>query len=318
MAQENTSLNEVVFLNPLTCGIYKDGAARYRIDPETGSRTDEIDNQLGEHVDQFLSTGDAPGVVRALLGDVLDNQVLVPRYYDKRWQGEFFELISREGLAPVSLGELEDSGVIRVRGGHGSPSNDNRSGNIPYIKVSDIRSLRINVNPTNLVTEAVARGLWRGAVSGFEPWDLVTPNRASSNIGEFAILLPGDEHVVITKEVFVIRVVAHEDVGWDPYYLLWAFCLNAVRRQWQRVTLMQTNREDVGDRYKEILVPRPRDAEWAKAVSAPFRQYFQTIAKARTRFSSALEGSGFEYIASTHSAGRVAGEEAAPLATPAE
>lgn len=318
MTQESTSRDEVIFLNPFTCGIYKDGAARYKIDPETGIRTDEIDNQLGEHVDEFLSTGDAPGAVRTSLGDIFNNQVLVPRYYDKRWQRELFELIGRQGLNSVSLGELEDNGVIRVRSGHGSPSNDNRSGHIPYIKVSDIRSLRINVNPTNLVTEAVAGNLWKDLGSGLEPWDLVTPNRASSNIGEFAILLPGDEHVVITKEVFVMRVVSGEDDGWDPFYLLWAFCLKAVRRQWQRIILMQTNREDVGNRYKEILIPQPRSAEWAREVSAPFIQHFRAIAEARTQFSSALEKSGFEYIASAHSAGRGAGEGAASLATPAD
>jgi len=310
VVQTSADTDRVVFLNPFTCGIYKDGAARYKIDPETGSRIDEIDNQLGEYVDQFLSTGDAPSVVRASLEDVFDRRILVPRYYDDRWQSDFLKLIDREGLASVSLGELEDNGTIRVRGGHGSPSNDNRSGDIPYIKVSDIRSLRINVNPTNLVTEAVARSFWKDSNSGLEPWDLVTPNRASSNIGEFALLLPGDEHVVITKEVFVIRVMRGQDDGWDPFYLLWALCLKAVRRQWQRITLMQTNREDVGDRYKEILIPQPRDAEWAKCVSAPFRHYFQTIAEARAEFSSVLANSGFDYIASAHSAVPVAEHKA--------
>ena len=36
----------VAFLNPLTCGIYKDGQARYKTDPTTGRRTTDIDNEL--------------------------------------------------------------------------------------------------------------------------------------------------------------------------------------------------------------------------------------------------------------------------------
>jgi type I restriction enzyme M protein len=180
-------MDEVTFLNPFTCGIYKDGALRYKIDPATGRRTDEIDNQLGQHVNEFLSTGDAPGAVRVPLEDTFSKRVLVPRYYDDRWQSDFNRWIAQENLESVSLGDLASEGVILIRGGHGSPSNDNRSGHIPYIKVSDIRSLRINVNPTNLVTKAVAEKFWKGSESGLEPWDLVTPNRASSNIGEFAI-----------------------------------------------------------------------------------------------------------------------------------
>lgn len=302
---------EVVFLDPFTCGVDKDGGKRYKRDPETGIRTDEVDNQLGDHVERFLS-GDTvlpPGAVRASLQDVFSNQVLVPRYYDERWLDGFQDMLDRDNLSAVSLGELEDEGVIEVRGGHGSPSGDNRHGDIPYIKVSDIRSLRVNVNPTNLVTEAVARKYWRVGNSGLEAWDLVTPNRASSNIGEFAVLLPGEERILITKEVFVVRVARgygdgdSERPGFDPFYLLWALCLKAVRQQWQRVTLMQTNREDVGKRYREILVPAPPNEDWARNVSAPFREYFTTIAEARERFAAAVSVSGYEYIASALSAG---------------
>jgi len=295
--------DEVVFLNPFTCGIYKDGGARYKIDPRTGKRTNEVDNELIEHVEQLIVGNEAPGTTRISLEAIYTNRVLVPRYYDNRWLRDFHALISRENLKSISLGELEDKEVILVRGGHGSPSNDNRRGHIPYVKVSDIRSLRINVNPTNLVTSTVAESFWRGKDSGIRSRDLITPNRASSNIGEFAIILPGEEQVVITKEVFVIRVLMGIEEGWDPFYLLWALCLTAVRKQWQRVALMQTNREDVGNRYREILIPKPRNREWAQSVSGAFRDYFTTLAESKTKFVARLANSGYDYIASAYSTG---------------
>lgn len=251
----------------------------------------------------------APGTVRVTLQDIFSSGVLVPRYYDTRWLDEFHTLLTAENLESISLGELKDQGVIRVSGGHGSPSNDNRTGRIPYVKVSDIRSLRVNVNPTNLVTRAVAESKWRGTNSGLEAWDLITPNRASSNIGEFAVLLPGEEQIVITKEVFVLRVIGGDESGWDPFYLLWALCLGAVRSQWQRVTLMQTNREDVGNRYREILLPKPRDPQWAREISQPFREYFMTLATARTKFLTELANSGHEFIASARTVGSVEFQE---------
>lgn len=304
-SRDEREVSEVTFLNPFTCGVYKDGGRRYKIDPRTGRRTEQVDDELGDQVERFV-TGDreVPGVLRVPMEDAFENQVLVPRYYDQRYLARFRKLLEREGLEAVSLGELLDDGIIEVRGGHGSPGNDNRTGDIPYIKVSDIRSLKVNVNPTNLVTETVARSFWRGDSSGLMAWDLITPNRASSNIGEFAILLPGEERILLTKEVFVIRVApggtseVSAEHGFDPFYLLWALCLKAVREQWQRITLMQTNREDVGQRYREILIPRPPNPEWAKTVSAPFRDYFTTVANAREQFSRAISSSGYEYIAS--------------------
>lgn len=292
----------VLFLNPNTCGIYKNGGPRYKVDPATGSRTTEIDNEMADQVGAFLAGKPVPGLVEVAPDDVFRKGVLVPRYYDSRREEPFLALCKAKGWESVSLGDLEDGCVLKFRGGHGSPPNDKRTGHIPYVKVSDIRSLRVNINPTNLVSDVVAQQFWRGPNSGLLAWDLLTPNRASSNIGEFAILLPGEEQVVLTKEVFVVTVVGGQESGWSPFYLLWALCLRAVREQWQRVTLMQTNREDVGKRYREILVPQPESKEWADEVCAAFRDYFTIIAEARTRFRATLNTSGLEYIASALSA----------------
>lgn len=293
--------DSVVFLNPTTCGVWKNGGTRYKVDHSTGRRTADVDNELGEYVDRFLEGNDPPGTVRVPVADVFSRRVLVPRYYDERWLGDFQELIAKHRLHAVSLGDLFDAGMIEVFGGHGSPSNDMRAGDIPYVKVSDVRNLRVNVNPTNLVSRAVAERFWGGPSSGLQGWDLITPNRASSNIGEFAVLLPGEEERVLTKEVFVIRVKADNTSGWDWAYLLWSLCLTAVRKQWQRVALMQTNREDVGGRYREILLPAPRSSQWATQVSAPFRDYFTTIAESRQVFAKGIESSPFQYIASVQS-----------------
>lgn len=298
-----SSDQKITLLNPHTCGVYKDGGLRYRVDPRTGARSAEIDDELNDHVDQFLAGGRPAGFATVSIADAFRSRVLVPRYFDDRYVAPFREDMARQGLDSVSIGDLLDSGILSLRGGHGSPSNDARRGTVPYIKVSDIRALRVNVNPTNLVSRALAESLWRGSESGLKAWDLVSPNRASSNIGEFAVLLPGEEGVVLTKEVFVLRVIGGQRQGWDPFYLHWALCLKAVRNQWRRVTLMQTNREDVGHRYREILLPKPRSASWAKTVSAPFREYFQSLASARTSFLEALDASGAEFIPSAHSVG---------------
>ena len=161
--------------------------------------------------------------------------------------------------------------------------------------MSDIRGLRININPTNLLAENVAQRYWRGKESGLQAWDLVTPNRASSNIGEFAILLPGEERVVLTREVFVLRLL--EKTLFDEFYLLWALSLKAVRDQWRRIALMQTNREDCGDRHREIILPRPKDKAWGQAVSAAFRTYFKSLADAKTAFITSVTTDRFEYVA---------------------
>jgi type I restriction enzyme M protein len=287
---------KVVLLNPKTCGIYKNGAPRYKTDLLTGKRTDQIENELIETVEAYLVGKDSPGESLISLDEIFNKRVLAPTYYDNRYNEGIVQLLKNHSIEGITIGELLGSGIISRQAGHGSPGNDQRTGHIPYVKVSDIRCLRINVNPTNLVTESVARRFWRGESSGLQAWDVITPNRASSNIGEFAILLPGDEQIVVTKEVFIFRVINNNI--WDPFYLLWSLSLRAVRNQWTRIALMQTNREDCGERYREIVLPKPPTTQWARERSAAFRKYFQTIANAKTKFIEAINLDEFDYIAS--------------------
>ena len=148
------------------------------------------------------------------------------------------------GFTMCTLGSLIDDGIITVRGGHGSPSADVRTGDIPYIKVVDLRAGRVNPNSTNMVSEAIAQKFWNGTNSGIKAWEIATPSRASKNIGEPCMVMPGQERMVFTKEILLFSV--SPDAPIDPFYLFWAMRLQDVQSQWQRVIFMQTNREDWG------------------------------------------------------------------------
>jgi hypothetical protein len=95
-----------------------------------------------------------------------------------------------EGFTTATIGELLDKGLLTIRGGHGSPSQDQRIGEVPYIKVSDLRAGLLNINPTNRIPLSVARSFWQGDTSGLQPFDLVCPERTSKNIGDFCVLCP--------------------------------------------------------------------------------------------------------------------------------
>lgn len=84
--------------------------------------------------------------------------------------------------------------------------------------------------------------------------------------------------------------------------------------QWKRIALMQTNREDCGERYREIRLPLPPTAKAAKSASAAFRDYFSALAAAKSKFIAEVGRFPERYIASVFSAGitaEVEEEEAA-------
>lgn len=135
---------------------------------------------------------------------------------------------------------------------------------------------------------------WKGPDSKLQAYDLISPERASKNIGEFAILMPGQENIVLTKEVIIIRSNVPNE--FDQFYLMWALSLKVVREQWKRIILMQTNREDVGTRYLEIKIPIPSTKKVADDISKSFREYYKEIATARKKLYDQLNSSGYEHI----------------------
>ncbi|MFD9651117.1 restriction endonuclease subunit S domain-containing protein [Streptomyces mirabilis] len=281
-----------------TVGINKDGEELYVVDAETGMRTTEIDDQIKNDVTALVDDFEVTDTSRWVGLDALGGQLLaVPNYFDERSIRDFHLLMDSpefEGFEQQTIGELVESEILESMHGHGSPSADFRTGHVPYIKVSDIRAGQININPTNRVPDVVAERFWKGQESGLEPFDLITPIRTSKNIGEFALVMPGQERVVLTKEVLVLR--ASEDAPFDNFYLLWAMTLKAVRRQWDRIVFMQTNREDVGKRYQEILLPVPPSRDVADKYSEAFRNYYLGTQKLRDDFLKYLAGEDKHYI----------------------
>ena len=74
----------------------------------------------------------------------------------------------------------------------------------------------------------------------------------------------------------------------DQFYLMWALSLKVVRRQWDRIVFMQTNREDVGGLLLEIRIPFPKNRKIADLHSLPFREYYRGLEELRRKFLNAL------------------------------
>ncbi len=261
-----------------TIGLNKDGLDLFVVD-ETGKRTNKIDDIAMEDVCAMIEGKTTPtsGYVKA--EPLSQSFIAVPTFSGNRAESILKKKVDSalEGFSVVSLGELIDRGIIAVRSGHGSPSADVRVGNVPYIKVVDLRAGRVNPNSTNMVPFEVARKFWKGESSGIAPWSIATPSRASKNIGEPCMVMPGQERAVFTKEVLIFTVAPNAPI--DPFFLFWALSQEDVKRQWERVVFMQTNREDLGDRYRLIEIPFTEDPTRAKEISAPYKTFFEKSAE---------------------------------------
>jgi len=278
-----TDNNEIIGSVCETFGEDRHGRPRFII--ENGVRTDILDDEMNDTANLLLKSRRGADIPPSKLffkfrqSDAREKGVLVAKYW---WREPYLnrlrEFAGEHDCDLVSVAELEERGELTVLTGHGSPhSHFYGQGKISYIKVTDIKNWRINENPNYCIPEEVATKLRRQ--KELQPFDLVTPTRASKNIGLFSIVMPWQKNVILTREINIWRV-NEEARTIDPFLLLNLMSLKVVHDQFNYLVLMQTNREDLSDRYKEVLIPIPRDEETRKEWSEPVKEYFETQIKA--------------------------------------
>lgn len=278
-----TTDHQIVFSLPTTIGFTKKGLPLFQ--DEQGTITTTIDDELTAATEVIVRGHPVtPEEERYFMPvpqiEARRRGILSPTYYwRKPYQVALAEFCARNNCATLSLGELVDQGQISIRPGHGSPpSRYHGHGTIPYVKVSDIKNWRVIENPSFYVPEDLAKKTWGLKGPDIEPFELITPSRTSQNIGMWAIVMPWQTRMVFTKEFLRLRIQPSERQGTpleglDFAYLLYVMSLKVVRDQYEYLVLMQTNREDLGSRWREIIIPIRRDnlAAWG----APVRKYVE-------------------------------------------
>lgn len=267
-----------------TYGEDKHGRSRFKFAGE--NQTDERDDEMSEAADLMLapSPPESKLTFRFDQADAIRKGVLVASFW---WRKPYLDAITAFAKEYecdlVSVGDLMAAGELTVGMGHGSPSSHyHGKGNVPYVKVVDIKNWRINENPKYAIPDDVAAQFRRNRP--LQPFDLVTPTRASKNIGLFSAVMPWQTHVILTREIAVWRVTK-DAKRIDRWLMLALVSLRVVHEQFRFLVLMQMNREDLGDRFKELLLPIPRKQSVRDKWSKPIAEYFEAMNLAREKYT---------------------------------
>ena len=175
---------------------------------------------------------------------------LIPHYYAYRRKPK----LPPPGQKWVRLGDLVAEEVIVAWDGHGSPSSAEKGeGDIPYIRVADIVNWELYRNPTSGVTLETYEKLTRGKPR-VKAGDVIFVRRGSYRIGTVAMASERDEMVVLTRELLTLRV-QDNDYGFTPHYLLALMSSQLVQDQIESLVFIDTTLPNIGDRWRELLLP---------------------------------------------------------------
>ena len=220
------------------------------------------------HPDDFKRLGsEFHGVSNSAVGwqDVVlrNPEYLVPRYHVDRVlrTSEEEELI---GDAPsATLNDLVSSGLMAVRKGHEPGADTYGTGNIPFIRTSDITNFELSANPTNGISNSVYTKFARQ--QQLRPNDVLIVVDGRYRIGATALLTSNNFRCVVQSHFRILRPLHPETL--NCYELMFALNLPSVRMRIRNLVFVQSTLGTLGKRLFELRIPILNgDGPWRESV----------------------------------------------------
>lgn len=183
--------------------------------------------------------------------DIKNTDYLVPRYYQTPEVEDDFESKITEGARTVTLGELVEAGVISIKKGHEVGSEAYGTGDVPFVRTSDISNFEISTDPTKSVSEEIYDRY--ASQQALSPGDLLMVVDGRYRIGTTAMLTGSNTKCVAQSHLRIISVLDRSEM--DPYALLFALNLPSVKVRLRNLVFIQSTLGTLGSRILQLRIP---------------------------------------------------------------
>lgn len=181
------------------------------------------------------------------------NQIFIPKYYDPVLKQQIMALGDTHEL--ISLGNLIDNGKVIAQTGHEIGKMAYGTGNIPFVRTSDISNWEIKTIPKQGVSEEIYQQY--AEKEDVQSGDILMVRDGTYLIGTNCIISDLDLPMIFQSHILKFRVVDKEYL--DPLILF--LCMNCplVQRQIRNMQFTADIIDTLGNRYREIILPIPKD-----------------------------------------------------------
>jgi type I restriction enzyme M protein len=193
---------------------------------------------------------------------------LVPRYYVEETATSPCEAALIAGAERVSLAELRGGGLLDIRTGHEVGSEAYGTGDVPFVRTSDIANFEVSGDPTKSISEEVYAEY--APQQRLRAGSILMAVDGRYRIGATAILTARSCRCVVQSH---FRILDSLDVKkLDPYALLFALNLPSVRRRIRNLVFVQSTLGTLGSRLFELRIPILQGQGPWSAVVTRFRE----------------------------------------------
>ena len=198
------------------------------------------------------------------------NRIYIPKYYDPTIEPDLTSLNPTHSL--TTLGELVAQGHFSVSTGNEIGKMLYGTGDIPFVRTSDISNWEIKTVPKQGVSEEVYRKY--ASKQDVRADDILLVRDGTYLIGTNCLVSFLDNKFVYQSHILKIRVEASSPV--PPQLLFLALNSGIVQRQIRNKQFTADTIDTMGDRYKEVVIAIPRSKARQRVLVEETKQALST------------------------------------------
>lgn len=275
----------------------KNGKPTYKLNPDTSYMLDNQGNKILDDETPEI----AQNFVNFLNGNLEEDSVLgfkVPTeetnehiYIPETYKPEIKQILSKIKKSGdydlIKVGELVEKGILQIKRGNEIGSKYYGTGDIPFVRTTDIVNWEIKTNKVKAVAEEVY--LQYKKQQDVRENDILFVNDGTFLIGKTAMVTDLDTKCVIQSHLRKIRILKPEIL--NPFYLFYLLNSKIVQQQVEMLTFVQATLSTIGNRMLDFQLPIHRDKLEIEKIAQEVKEIITLKKELKKRSSDLIENS---------------------------
>lgn len=211
--------------------------------------------------------------------------ILIPDYYNPEIEKELKVFETNGKYLLISVQDLLDKKIISIRRGNEIGSHFYGTGEIPFIRTTDIVNWEIKVDPVKCVAREIYEKYMKN--QDIRVNDILFVNDGTFLIGRSAMVTELDKEIIIQSHIRKISVI--DDSFIDPFLLFYLLNTKIVKQQVESKTFIQATLSTLGNRLNEIILPIPKEDTIKRKLSEQMKNILYQKMELRKRSLELME-----------------------------
>jgi len=181
----------------------------------------------------------------------ITENIYIPESYKPEVKEKINKIKNSKDYELVKFGDLVEQGIIQIKRGNEIGSQYYGTGDIPFIRTTDIVNWEIKMDTVKSVSEEVYQKYKRQ--QDIQENDILFVNDGTFLIGRCSMITKNDVKSVIQSHLRKIRAIKTNEL--NPFYLFYLLNTKIVQQQVEMKTFTQATLSTLGNRIMELYLP---------------------------------------------------------------